>query len=684
MSVLNSRTFRVWLFTIGIVLLSYIIYGQFSETPEIRYDEIGAGEGLTGEAAVGGGGNYGQVSGSLDIDTVEETRFVHRDSDKRVDRVFGFAKLLHRIGDEWEIEKPFMDFYRRDFTCTITADKGIIQAGESMDISGSPKDASLTGNVVIHILGTEDSEISESYIYLERLDFISEKSQVLSPGRIEFVSSDAWMTGRGLELVYNDDLNRLEYLTISKVDTLRLRTPGSETSSIEEENVVAESPGEGMNLTSGSERVSARKSTNKANAKNTASSKPSLKKPEIHYKCILSDNVVIDSPKQIILAEELSLENILFSDNGSKAGAESDPGIVSRSATSGQSDANTILAQGDNPDAVPVGSDKTGLDTIVKCKNGLMVTPMDSKFSSRGYTDDFARYKNYKDPNQRSTFAAKKIRYDILKGTIHLDEDSRCTFYKFDENYDWVYNLSAPVVDIVLSKDQNSSGKDFSGMVDSMDAGGGIVQLDSSKWQYSELVGFTKLKCLTAKFDGRNELFEAFGPNGVIAIDNSRDTRSIAENTDNLLGMQKQCYAIIEGFELFRYDFEEEIIEIGGSPSGMAINYFPVEEGQSNGQITLITSDIKVNMVEDSSGDLQIDQVAAKGGIALADATEDSDFEFSGSYMLFDAGDELVSVFGEEGQPCMLNGSPFDRINYNVRTKETNTSLAGVSSFELR
>jgi hypothetical protein len=704
MSVFNSRKFRVWLFTVGVVLFVYIIYGQFSETPEIRYDKIGGDEGISSEQGDGGGSNYGQVSGSLDIDTVEETRFVHRDSSKRIDRVFGFAKLLHKIGDEWEIEKPFMDFYREDLTCRITADRGIIQSGESIDISGSPKDATLTGNVVIHIEGTQGSEISESYIYLDRLDFISEKSQILSPGKIEFVSSDAWMTGRGLELVYNDDLNRLEYLTISRVDNLRLRTPGGEQSVVEGEGIAADSDGKGSAGLSSEEDISAGTSTVKADVKNTVVPKEQAKKSEFRYKCILSDNVVIDSPNQIILAEELNLENILFSDNGSKRKSENGSNARSENAKSvvsstesgeaeerviagdrgipEQSDANSIEIKGDA--GVEFVCDKSVLDTIVKCENGLMVTAMDSKFSSRGYFDDFSRYKNYKDPNRRSTFAAKQISYDVVKGTINLESDSRCTFYNSDEHYDWVYNLSAPVVDIVLSQDQYSSGSGLSGLVDSMDAGGGIVQLDSSKWQYGELVGFAKLKSLKARYDGRNELFEAFGPNGLVAIDNSRDTRSISESTDNLLGMKKQCYAIVEGFELFRYDFAEEVIEIGGSESGMAINYFPVEEGQSNGQITIITSDVKVNMVEDSNGDLQIDQVSAKGGIALADARETSDLEFSGSYMLFDAGNELVSVFGEEGQPCMLNGSPFERINYNVRTKETSTSLAGVSSFELR
>ncbi|GAJ20820.1 unnamed protein product, partial [marine sediment metagenome] len=105
----------------------------------------------------------------------------------------------------------------------ITADIGKIQVETAVGRS-TPKDATFTGNVVVHILPEGLSNIKESRIYLDDIIFLSEKSQLSTANSVKFVSEDALMLGTGLELVYDDVLERLEYLRIIDLESWRIKS----------------------------------------------------------------------------------------------------------------------------------------------------------------------------------------------------------------------------------------------------------------------------------------------------------------------------------------------------------------------------------------------------------------------------------------------------------------------------
>ena len=180
------RKFYVWLVSLGAVFVIYLLYSQISETPQI---DIDTGAGLTdsvSESNVGElGSGIGRI-GDVGVGTVRKARYTHLNENKEIDREFGFEKLLHEIGDEWDIEKPYMNIFQRNFKCYLTADKGTVRV-ETAAGRPSPKNGTLTGNVVIHILPEDSSDIKESFIYLDDVVFISEKSQFSTDGPVKFV-----------------------------------------------------------------------------------------------------------------------------------------------------------------------------------------------------------------------------------------------------------------------------------------------------------------------------------------------------------------------------------------------------------------------------------------------------------------------------------------------------------------
>jgi len=141
----------------------YLLYSQLSETPQIIID-TGA-ETAADSKSDDFDSEIGMV-GDVVVGTVKVAKFITFNKNKSIDREFGFEKLLHEAGDEWEVEKPYMNVFRRDFKCYLTANRGKIRIEDTVG-RPRPKDARLTGNVVVHILPDAGSAIKARIIYFD-------------------------------------------------------------------------------------------------------------------------------------------------------------------------------------------------------------------------------------------------------------------------------------------------------------------------------------------------------------------------------------------------------------------------------------------------------------------------------------------------------------------------------------
>ena len=392
----ESRKFTVWVVSLALVFAIYLLYGRISRTPRISAVKVdSAVDSNAGEA-----GGFGKV-GKVGVGAVQGARYTHLNRNREIDREFGFAKILYESGDEWEIEKPFINIFKRNFKCHITADRGNVVI-ETAGGKPAPKDATLTSNVVIHIMPEEADKANESFIYLDNVVFVSEKSQFSSEGPVKFVSQNTQMAGRGFELVYNDELNRMEFLRITYLDNIHLRTPAASLLS-------SNQPAAGKKQTQADEEQKAETSAAAGGKKEG-------------YKCVLRKNVVINSPEQLIRADEVLIRNILRPKTAEKKAAEADL----------QSGAEAAAAKSNEPTEP---SEKT-VDIVVTCEDGLVVMPIGSSAMIENTTDTAADNSNTpKDFNEtagKTTFVAQKIDYDVSTGDVVAAGRSELKFYADD------------------------------------------------------------------------------------------------------------------------------------------------------------------------------------------------------------------------------------------------------------
>ena len=445
---IKSRKLYVWLISLGAVLAIYLLYNRMSKTPEIDFNSGAEFTDTVPESNVGKfDSEVGRV-GKVGVGTVQMAEYEHRDEKtKKIDRVFGFEKLLYERGDEWEIEKPYMNIFRRNFKCYITADKGKVQVKTTAG-RPAPKDATLTGNVVIRILPKASSDIKEGFVYLDDVDFISERSLFTTAGPVKFVNEEALMLGRGLELVYNEGSERLEFLRIIHVESLSLKSSSKAAFSSEETDAAgpAEPPGEPV----------------AANVPKKAKLTPATGKEVVerkegeYYGCVFSKNVFIDAPEQLVFTDELSINNIFWPKSSSEESEKTE--TVGADNTKAVSASVTNAAEPDKADTVSADSAMTRSVTVTKesepnklpeeakdivltCDNGCVVVPMDSKKAmidsgilgpSGATVTRVQRPQEMAEANGRNILVAQRIDYCSSTGDAAAEGPLELTFYPND------------------------------------------------------------------------------------------------------------------------------------------------------------------------------------------------------------------------------------------------------------
>ena len=474
------RKLLVGVVSLMVVLGIYLLYTGLNKTPPIDIDRrVGVADSNI-DILPGKGGKIGDAQ----IRVLEGPVYQTRGPNKEIEREFGFAELVRTMGDVWEVDKPWMKIYQRQLEFSIKADKGTTEL-ETVLGRSTPKDATFEGNVVIHIVPAAASAYKESTVYLDNLIFLSDKSQFSTPGPIEVVSEDIRMNGRGVQFVYNDRTERLEYLRLTHLDSLRIKSTEEAFLSKIRGRRVSKKDGQTESRTAAPIPQPPAQPPQDAQSKRAETPKPAGQADPNCYRCILSSNVVIDTPNHLVFAEQdVSINDILWykvsaeqnrpPDANSTANVRT--GDSKETASSSVDVAKPPAAPSPQPPAVQTGPGvkdaapqeqapalepnlpgQTAAQTveiIVTCDNGMLLVPMDSRRTLKDFPSDglpSVQPKELDVAEGQTSFFTRRIDYSALTEDTIAHGASKLTFYSGDVMAADANATSVPVT--VTSKD---------------------------------------------------------------------------------------------------------------------------------------------------------------------------------------------------------------------------------------
>ncbi len=442
------RKFLIGFISLGAVLAVCLLYSRVSKTPSV---DTGPGAEFIESAAdsnvVGLDSEVGKI-GDVGLGPVRKAKYITLDKNKRVEREFGFEKLLHEVSDMWEIEKPYINLYRRNFKCYITADKGKVQVETAVGRT-TPKDATFTSNVVVHILPEGSSSVKESFVYLDDIIFLSDRSQLSTAGPVRFVSQDAEMNGTGLELIYNDQSERLEFFKIADLESVRMKRSQAALFSTGQPEADGPSEADTKAKTQEPDESAIARDTQKAEAPPQDTQTQVEQEQGEYYKCIFSKNVLIDTPEQLVFADErVCINDIFWSRASSGRPDEADAGGTDQTKTTAETtrkDSQGADSAGERNVTVskpgePNEPSEQFVDIVVTCDNGVVLVPRDSARALDNSTQtgieatasDSERPEEFDDDTGRTKFFTRRIDYNATTGDGIADGLSELTFYTSD------------------------------------------------------------------------------------------------------------------------------------------------------------------------------------------------------------------------------------------------------------
>ncbi|MHC4692919.1 MAG: hypothetical protein ACYS67_09260 [Planctomycetota bacterium] len=703
----NSRKFRVWLISLGAVLAAYLFYSLVSKTPRIEID-TDFSDTLADGNSDEFGDNVGKI-GKIGIGNVQKAEYIHLNEQKQIDRVLGFDKLLHKAEDEYEGIKPYLNIFRRDLGCYITADKAEVRV-ETVLGKPTPKDAKFTGNVVAHIVPENSGDVKEGFFYLDDVTFISDTSQFLTPGSLKYVSENVRMRGKGLELIYNEQLERIEFLKILNLDSVSLKS--SESPFFPTEKDKLRKPPD---------------PNSRARPGQPEKTVAPEKKEVVHYRCVFSKNVIVESPEQLIFAlEKLTVSDIFRPEDSKEQSDKADPNRAGGAEIKSSETENKLEPNFPGSPNSPEIPEKEPVEIVVTCDKGLVITPMGiaqadtnsalisseqlltaareklkesigiigrSVFISQRidfsafthdtvangpseltfFTDDLVRT----EPNGTivpvKISAKRKAQFLPSSNQARFEGDCRCQMQRQDANSLQTFALSTPLLTVDLSREKDKRLSPSAGTIDDLSAIGPTVRLQSTKTAGDKMLGGFELKCVKFDYDANDAngpYFLATGP-GTITVNNS--TISEPNSDAGRFSLRKRCYAIVDNFDTLKYFLETNQIIAEAKGRGLGVDYFPIVDGKADRHVTVTAGRVVANLIETADKRTELSDLLATGGVTY----KEKDKEFTGSRLFYDAVKAVLTVRGDAFHPCIYNGTLVDQIEYDLKTGDVKFKIVG-------
>lgn len=729
MDAVNLRKFAIGFVVLGAMVLAYLVFLQVGGGPVMDADlrDQLAREVSDGNAA-SSGRNLGRI-GDVGVGGIRQTHLFHTDETGRIDREFGFEQLLYSEGDQWRITHPWMRLSLGGVNCRITADQGEVQLDTAFD-QPSPDDATFTGNVVIRVTPTDPNNPLELYVYLDDLAFIADSSLFSTTGAVRFVSRYAQLTGRGMDLLYDESRRRLELFRVKELESLRLRSdlftslPDAAASRAASNEPDAEA----------AEVATAHTDARTADANGGAM-------PD-YYECVLHRNVIITTPEQKITARDrLVIDNILWtgpaSPEAETAGSARDSTAATAEPNAGEPNglpfpARQAMDTSPSPapalDAIPASS----FDVVVTCHGGLVIAPKGSPslqpdLSALGldvatppadaneptavdpnrqtlvaHRIDFdasttdttltgpVRLTYALDPNELTgrdgggermpvtVSAEDSVRFIAASTRIQLDGNCIATLRQTEPNLAHEYMLTAPMLAVDLFEDPNVRTGEKTIGLKRFEASGGPVAVRAYRRLGDELIGWVALHSTRLDYEGDAKTFTVTGP-GEIRLHNGQPPATPIE--PNEFSLRQPCFAFLRDFDSLTYSAQTNTIVADAVDHQILLDYFPQIDGRYDKRhVKADAGRIEIALTQAEGGRTDLLSLTASQGIAYEDPIN----RFDGAVLFYDHPQTLVTVNGDGRQSCSFNGAYVDRIRMNLTTGATKAEVLGPSTIQIR
>jgi hypothetical protein len=288
--------------------------------------------------------------------------------------------------------------------------------------------------------------------------------------------------------------------------------------------------------------------------------------------------------------------------------------------------------------------------------------------------------------------ARKRAHYLAALNQMAFEDDCRCMMLREDPNVIEEYVLLSERMTVDLAEDANDRTPGPAAGIEHLTATGEVVRLATTRKAKADgafadapedangtrLLGGIELKCRQFDYDAVQQLYWATGP-GIIRLNNAMPTDPNEQSKP--FSLRDPCWAFISGFDTLRYSLLDNRIVADAAPQEkLGIVYLPTATGKDSGDVSAEASHVEAFLRETAEGRTELATLNATGGVLYED---DRGHLFIGSELFYDHTTSVVTVEGDEVQPCYYNGVLVDNIKYDVNADKVECNVVGPGAIQL-
>ncbi len=270
----------------------------------------------------------------------------------------------------------------------------------------------------------------------------------------------------------------------------------------------------------------------------------------------------------------------------------------------------------------------------------------------------------------------KAVRYLSTGNEVLLEGPCTVTLEEADPNFTREYTLSAPTLRLALMEDPNANPKGPGITLRQFTASGGPIAIRARQKAGEELISWAELLATEMDYRADEKTFAILGP-GQIRVHNGQ-TLDVEADPNNMLN--QPCFAFMRNFDSLLYSADANEIVAAVNTGVIQIDYFPLIDGTYGQQsIHADVGHIDIKLTQAADAQKELASITASNGIAIKDELT---YECFGSTLFYDHKIALVTVMGDESQPCYFNGALVDEVEIDTVTGDVKTHIRGPSTLQ--
>ena len=305
------------------------------------------------------------------------------------------------------------------------------------------------------------------------------------------------------------------------------------------------------------------------------------------------------------------------------------------------------------------------------------------------FVNDITGAAESNEPLPAKVTAKKQARFLSSSKQVVFEGSCRTVITQEDPNFIEEFTLLSEFMTVDLPKDTNESSSSSLTGIEHLTAEGGVVKLAAVKranagetraqdLESQPVLGGIEIKCSRIDYDSQQEVFLARGP-ATVVLSNTK----VPDPNDksNGSGPGKKWWAVVENCDNLKYlPKENRIIADAEAGKTLSVRYISVEDGQYGPVVLAFAGHADIVLRDTPEGKTELSTLVASRGIDYK--TEKGD-KFIGSELFYDQEKSLITVTGDDTQPCYYNGALVDEIKYNLKTGKVKAQGVGVGAMDV-